>query len=69
MRKSSSFGAPSQVDMVEAQDEWVLRPYMNTAKRRHVLSKDESDEETKIGIMLPTKPAAAAAAAPPPRRR
>lgn len=26
------------VDMTEAQDEWVLRPYMNTAKKRKVLS-------------------------------
>lgn len=26
------------VDMVEAQDEWVLRPYMNTAKKRKVLA-------------------------------
>ena len=25
------------VDMTEAQDEWVLRPYMNTAKKRKVL--------------------------------
>lgn len=25
------------LDQPEAESEWVLRPYMNTAKKRHVL--------------------------------
>ena len=27
-----------QMEMAEAENEWVLRPYMNTAKKRKVLS-------------------------------
>lgn len=33
----------TQMEMKEAEDEWVLRPYMHTAKRRHALDDGEDD--------------------------
>ena len=41
LRSSSSLFIPvvcaGTIDMVEAETEWVLRPYMNTAKKRKAL--------------------------------
>jgi hypothetical protein len=33
----SNFSKQLQIEMTEAENEWVLRPYMNTAKKRKVL--------------------------------